>query len=219
MKLFNSSSSILSYLLSYFLGISFFFALFIPSQVFSRDISDEINGDHRSLQTEKAGVNTQAGILLKASYFPRMLPVSSTNFISATSFYLGGGIFIDYKLFPALTLSLEGSSHFETADFAVSGTSLQGGFFAKHFVDNKWGYVGIGIESFSNSTILSTGAEVLENDLFLSIIITGENIRVRPRINTAGNLRFGISLSNDVNDTEPRFVFSYTLGLGFEFLR
>lgn len=161
-----------------------------------------------------SSIATQAGLFSKFVYFQRSAGVNVASLKPMPAFFIGPGAFFDFRLNPDLALSGEVSILFDVAGTMDRASSFQGGAFAKYWVSDMWGFVGIGSEVFINTLVIG-GVTVKETDVMLSFILTGESIPLKGRFYSTGHLRGGISVYNSLKDPNVRFYLAYTLGLSF----
>lgn len=162
------------------------------------------------------GLATEAGLISKFVYFERSAGINESSLLPLPSFYIGPGAFFDYRFNSVFAVSAEISGVFDVAQKIDKAQSLQAGLFAKYWVNESWGYVGAGAEAFFSKLDIG-GTAVDETDVMLTLILTGERVLLKDRFDAVGNLRFGISLYNNLSDKDFRFYFAYTLGFGVNF--
>jgi len=175
-----------------------------------------LSGKFDNGRQKSVGLMTEAGAFAKLVFFQRSVGTNPSSLSPVSSFFIGPGLFLDYSMLDQLALSAEVSGVFDVARQLDRGQSFQGGLFVKYFMSDSWGYVGAGTEVFLSNLAIG-GVSVKETDIMLTLILTGENISIKDRINSTGNLRFGISVFNTLSDKSMRFYFAYVLGLGFAF--
>jgi hypothetical protein len=128
------------------------------------------------------------------------------------NWYIGPGLFFDYKMNKDVTLSANAFVSFQS--FGSSNEQsiiVKPGLFVKHWLSNEWGYIGAGLEG-----VFYSGIDGDYFQLMLSAIITGENVKVKKNINTIGDLKLSLSLFDTGDSNEVRFNITYSLGIAFE---
>lgn len=156
---------------------------------------------------------TEGGVLLGGNYFRMDSRDGSHEKIN--KFYAGPGVFFDYRFNEYATLSAQGFVFYEKSSVFDKVRIYNPGLFIKHWINPGWGYIGMGIEALYLKENIG-GRENTAVDYMLSFIITGENVRLSRAVNVIGDLKAGISVSNNAKEYDVRYRIQYSIGFGID---
>jgi hypothetical protein len=177
------------------------------------DINKELKGYNDPAVTGVTELPTETGFFLSCNYFTRKPKDSGIN--PGASFFTGPGIFFDYKFSDNITFSYDMILLLDQRSVYDKSRALNFGLFMKHWINPGWGYLGAGFE-FLSLKGETRDKSVSEKDYMITFILTGENVKIKNRMNAVGDLRFSVSFLDNTEGSETRYSFKYSIGFGFE---
>lgn len=147
------------------------------------------------------------------NYFSRN--AKDSEFDPGASLFIGIGFIFDYNVSNNLAISYDNYLLFDQRSVYGSSKNMNFGLFIKYWISPSWGFIGLGFE-FLNQNGDYNNNEINEKDYMLTFILTGENVKIRNRMNSIGDLRFSISLYDNTGKFETRYSIKYSIGVAFE---